>query len=303
MRTAVFALTAKGTLAARRVQLALGEGTDLFVSSRHPLEGAVCFAKLQQAVAENFLRYDALVFIMASGIVVRMIAPHLKDKLEDPAVLVLDEETQYVISLLSGHVGGANDLARQLALSLGAEPVITTATDVEGILAPDALSQRLGLFPEPHEEIRIINSALLEGRNPSYYIDPVCPLASFYEQELRRQGIIVKDISLAERQQDELQVIISGQEEWQRRAGRLFLRPLRLIAGIGCRKNTPAAAIEKALSEALQKLNLPLPAVGAMASTVFKDREQGLYEVAAKLGIPLSFYDNDALNDMIYRYG
>ncbi|MFV0636078.1 cobalt-precorrin 5A hydrolase [Mitsuokella sp.] len=303
MRTAVFALTAQGTLAARRVCLALGTEADLFVSKRHPLAGASCFEKLQTAVAENFSRYEALVFIMAAGIVVRTLAPYLKSKLEDPAVLVLDERTEYVISLLSGHVGGANDLARRLAMALDAEAVITTATDVEGIPAPDALAGRLGLFPEPHEEIRIINSALLEGRIPSYYIDPACPLTAFYEQELRRQGILPEDISLAEQREENLQVIISGEEKWRRRTGRLFLRPLRLIAGLGCRKNTTAAEIQKALTEAVQRIGLPLQAVTAIASTVFKEREQGLQETAAKLGLPLLFYDNDALNTIIYRYG
>ena len=123
MRTAVFALTAAGAALGGRVVLALGDEAELFVSQRHPVSGARYFEKLQQAVAENFPRYDALVFIMAAGIAVRTIAPYLKSKLEDPAVLVLDERAQYVISLLSGHVGGANDLARRLALSLGADPV------------------------------------------------------------------------------------------------------------------------------------------------------------------------------------
>lgn len=302
MRTAVFALTAAGAALGGRVVLALGDEAELFVSQRHPVSGARYFEKLQQAVAENFPRYDALVFIMAAGIAVRTIAPYLKSKLEDPAVLVLDERAQHVISLLSGHVGGANDLARRLALSLGADPVITTATDVEGYLAPDAIASKLGLFPEPHEEIQRLNSALLEGKKIFYYIDPVCRLADFYARELLGHGFCLADFAALPDEAQALQVVISENEEIPLRQGRLFLRPLRLIAGVGCRRGTKSSYIKKALTEAAAKLGLPLQAVAAMASTVFKDEEQGLFDTARELGVPLSFYDNDALNRMIYRY-
>lgn len=108
MRTAVFALTEAGAQLARGVGLALGDQASLFVSSSHAILGAQTFGRLREAVQENFHRYDALVFIMAAGIAVRSIAPYLVSKLEDPAVVVLDEQGRHVISLLSGHVGGAN---------------------------------------------------------------------------------------------------------------------------------------------------------------------------------------------------
>lgn len=286
----------------KRVMLALDDEAVLFVSQRHPISGAKTFVKLQQAVAENFSRYDALVFIMAAGIVVRTIAPHLKSKLEDPAVVVLDEQAEHVISLLSGHVGGANDLTRRLALSLGSEPVITTATDVEGYAAPDAVASQLGLFPEPHEEIQRLNSALLEGTKLSYYIDPACRLADFYAGELLQRGICPVDFAVLSADAQELQAVISENEDIPCRQGRLFLRPLRLIAGVGCRRGTKSSYIKKALTGAAEKLGLPLRAVSAMASTVFKEDEQGLFDTAKELNVPLFFYDNDALNRMIYRY-
>ena len=301
MRTAVFALTEAGAQMAMRVKLALGGSAVLFVSSRHPVEGAQTFGRLRAAVQENFARYDALVFIMASGIAVRSIAPHLVSKLEDPAVLVLDERGQHVISLLSGHVGGANRLARELAASLGAEPVITTATDVEGIVAPDALGMELGLFPEPHEAIQAVNSALLRGRSVAYYVDPRCHLASSYKGALRQRGLSVCDFGAAE-QDEGMQVIISP-DSCGVRAGRLFLHPMMLRAGIGCRKGASRDAILAALREAASRIAMPLAAISSLSSTVFKQEERGLHEAAAELCIPLTFYTNEELQPVIERYG
>ena len=121
------------------------------------------FENLAELVAEIFSRFDGLIFVCAAGIVVRMIAPHIVSKLSDPAVLVVDERGQNVISLLSGHVGRANELALDIADALDANPVITTATDIVGKFSIDAIASKLGLVPEPKEVIKAINSAILRG--------------------------------------------------------------------------------------------------------------------------------------------
>lgn len=300
MRAAVFALTETGAQMARRVQLALGGSAVLFVSSRHPFPGAQTFGRLRAAVQENFARYDALIFIMAAGIAVRSIAPHLVSKLQDPAVVVLDEQGRHVISLLSGHVGGANDLTRELAAALGAAPVITTATDVEGIVAPDALATALGLFPEPHEAIRTVNSALLRGEHLSYYVDPSCALRGFYREALVRRGIPVGEETKMQRDAG-LQAIISPTFR-ENRPGRLFLRPMELRAGVGCRRGVSKEAVLEALREAAARIGMPLRAICSLSSTAFKRGERGLHEAAAALGIPLAFYENGQLQDVIRRY-
>lgn len=304
MRTAVFALTEAGAQMAGRVQLALGEQANLFVSHRHPLHGAQTFVHLRAAVQEVFGRYDALVFIMAAGIAVRSIAPYLVSKLEDPAVVVLDERGRHVISLLSGHVGGANRLTRSLAAALGAEPVITTATDVEGLLAPDALATELGLFPEPHEAILAVNSALLRGEAISYYVDSRCAMASFYQAALVKRGLTVRALSeLPEREREAGPQVIISPACSERRTGRLFLRPMALRAGVGCRKDTPKAIILAALREAAAQIGMPVRAITSLASTAFKREERGLHEAAAELRRPLYFYANDVLQGIIRQYG
>ena len=154
MRTAIISLTTNGARLAEKIASKVGGQT--FAKGKN-------FTKLADLVNELFDKFDGLIFICAAGIVVRMIAPHIVSKLSDPAVLVIDERGQNVISLLSGHVGRANELAIDIAKAIEANPVITTATDVAGKFSVDAIASRLGLVPEPKEAIKAINSAILRG--------------------------------------------------------------------------------------------------------------------------------------------
>jgi cobalt-precorrin 5A hydrolase len=136
MRIAVLALTDRGGELARQVQRLLPEVPDVYVPEKIEPEGFevkhfFTFPKFGEAFSGCFTHYDALVCIMAAGIVVRTMAPLLRNKLTDPAVIVCDEQGRFAISLLSGHVGGANFLTRQLAEVIGAQPVITTADGAE----------------------------------------------------------------------------------------------------------------------------------------------------------------------------
>ncbi|MBR1581024.1 MAG: cobalt-precorrin 5A hydrolase [Selenomonadaceae bacterium] len=156
MRAAVFAVTDRGAELASTISNAL-DGSKIFVKGRD-------FDRLRSLVDNTFDKFDALIFIGAVGITVRMIAPHIVSKLSDPAVISVDERGRHVISLLSGHVGGANDLTRRIAAIINAEPIITTATDVEHLTAVDAFTSNLGLVPQPKDAIKFINRAVLEGR-------------------------------------------------------------------------------------------------------------------------------------------
>ena len=156
MRTAIISLTANGARLAEKIAMKVGGQT--FAKGRN-------FDKLANLITEIFGKFDGLIFICAAGIVVRMIAPHIMNKLSDPAVLVIDERGQNVISLLSGHVGRANELTLEIAKAIDANPVITTATDVAGQFSVDAIASKLGLVPEPKEAIKAINSAILRGED------------------------------------------------------------------------------------------------------------------------------------------
>ncbi|WP_294159768.1 cobalt-precorrin 5A hydrolase [uncultured Selenomonas sp.] len=348
MRTAVLALTREGAKTARRVKLALPDA-DVYLSQRvfaqrtnganaDPTRGVVTtsaeertseaaiagvddvrtFGRIVQATTDVFPRYDALIFIMATGIVVRSIAPLVRDKLADPAVVVMDEQAKHVISLLSGHVGGANALTRQLAAALGSDAVITTATDVEGLVAPDTFAQRFGLQPWPHGAILKVNRALLEGATVRYIVDDV-PLAALYRERLKSLGFAVLaaggDIPFpsAERPHaggcipcsNVLDVVITDTPERfpeHGKRGGLFLRPMRLIAGVGCRKDTSRDDIEAALKDATKRIGLPIWGIEAIASTVVKREERGLLDLAEMLKCPIQFFDNDKLAHVIKQY-
>ena len=155
MRTAIFSVTERGAELADKIAKSL-DGCTIFVKGKN-------FERLREVVDDNFQKFDALIFVTAAGIAVRMIAPHIVSKLSDPAVLVVDEYGRHVISLLSGHVGRANELTLKVAEIVNGEPVITTATDVEGKVAVDSFVSKIGLKPEPKEAIKAINTAILNG--------------------------------------------------------------------------------------------------------------------------------------------
>ena len=317
MRAAILALTQAGAQTARRAQLTL-PGADIYLLKRVAVqkewktrEQVHPFCRIRQAAAAVFPRYDALVFVMAAGIVVRSIAPLIRDKLSDPAVVVLDEQAHHVISLLSGHVGGANALTRQLAAALGADPVITTATDIEGIVAPDAITLQLGLHPEPHDAILTVNRALLDGAHVRYILD-MTPLRTWYRQQLEALGCEVwryDDPQLrAERvaHPSAIEVVITlapSRFPAHQQHGGLFLRPMRLIAGIGCRKGTTADEILAALDDATARIGATRRAISGLASTVAKRAEAGLLDARDDLGVHLRFFENEPLAQTIAHYG
>ena len=154
MRKAILVVTEKGFEIAKKISETCGG--QIFLKERD-------FDSLKNFVSEIFTKFDALIFISATGIAVRIIASHIRSKISDPAVVVVDERGKNVVSLLSGHVGGGNFLTRQIAEILNANPVITTATDVEEKISADSFANQLGLIPEPKDAIKIINSAILRG--------------------------------------------------------------------------------------------------------------------------------------------
>lgn len=303
MRYAIFAASSRGCTLACQLRDSLQVPAEVMAPVRCAAghSGVKACPSMAEAVQQVFQGYDALIFVMAAGIAVRMLAPCLQSKLTDPAVLVMDEQGKHVISLLSGHIGGANALTIQIAELLQAEPVITTATDVNGMMAPDVLAAELSLRPYPKEHIKSLNRGLLEGRRIAYFIDEALPRASFYQHELEKRGIQAKSGTPASTEQGPC-VWITAEETEAVQPERLLLRPRRLIAGIGCRRGIPKEKLAEALQSACMKLGLSSADISLLASTTVKQSEQGLLKLAADLGKELRFFSEQELKRKIQEY-
>lgn len=303
MRCAVFTATPRGTKTALRIRAALDASVEIFVKAgQEKPADAHAYERLAPQVEAAFHRYDALIFVMATGIAVRMIAGSLKSKLEDPAVLVLDEEAEHVISLLSGHIGGANELTRELAASLGADPVITTATDVQKKLAVDVVAARLALRPSPKAQIKRFNRAVLADETIRYVVDTKLARASFYKKRLDDLGLAAAFLEEAPSEGEGLTAFLTA-EEGTEKEYLIYLVPRRLIAGIGCRRGTKAAEIRAALEAALTKIGRSIQDVSLLASTEAKADEAGLLTLAKEMQQDIRFYPNEIMQETIDAYG
>ena len=311
MRCAVFVVTDGGLEIARQLFANLsGDSIDIFVKKTRILPSDMneseraamrTYGTLAQAVAETFKSYDALIFITAIGIAVRMIAPHIKSKLSDPAVIEIDERGGHTVSILSGHVGGANALTPKIADALKNEPIITTATDVNNLIAPDSLAPMLGLRPTPKPMIEVVNGAILEKKIVAWYIDSRMKRREFFRTKLARYGIAADVVDVSSFAPDAPAVLITDDER-MKMDGVLFMVPRRLIAGIGCRRGATMDEIRAALIDAVESIGQDVAAVSEMASTTKKSDEAGLLELAKSLGIDIKFFENDIMQETIDKY-
>lgn len=238
----------------------------------------------KQWMKEHFSSLDALVFIGAMGIVVRDMAPCLKSKLTDPAVIVLDEKGQFVISVLSGHLGGANALTKGLAELLDAIPVVTTSSDVNGKIAIDVFAQKNNLVISSMKQAKLCASKIVSGEPVSFYSDS------------KIMGRIPSEVSF-DRRDAKFHVIVTPYI--QNLADEiLHLIPKAFVLGIGCKKGTPVEIIEARVKEELNKKCIDIRSIKAMGTIDLKNEEAGLLDFARKKKIPLYFYSAEELSEL-----
>ena len=278
MKIAIFAYSHGGCAAARRVRAVLAEAeTVCYAVPRLEEAGFLPLAK--DIYRERFSSMDALIFIGACGIAVREIAPYLVSKKTDPAVLCIDEKMQFVIPLLSGHIGGANDLARRLAAALGAAAVITTATDVNGKFAVDAWAAKNECA---------ISSMLLAKKVAAEILEHDVPLVSDFPIKGALSGGIV------EKTQGALGIVI-GYCTKEPFAETLRLTPRVLRVGIGCRRGICEEAVVSAIRQVFADHALDLRAAAGVYSIDLKKDEPGLLAACRTLRLPAQFYSAQAL--------
>ena len=248
--------------------------------------------KLSEATAKWFHQADALIFIAATGIAVRCIAPFVQDKFRDPAVLVMDENGKFVISLMSGHAGGANRLCGLLAETVGAQPVITTATDGRGLFAVDVFSAENGLQISDRTIAKQISARVLAGETLHIYFDEAFGISADSGNQFEKYG---KGVSRTEERAYADIIVTFRQEEGDRRDA-LYLIPRAVTLGIGCRKGISSEAIHKAVQQILHTSGVFPQAVSGIASIDLKKEEAGLYAFAEEWNLPLTFYTAEELS-------
>ncbi len=281
MKLAIFAYSRRGCALARRVLAALPEAEGAcYTLERFGEEG---FRPIPQPSApfygELFQTMDALVFVGAAGIAVRSIAPHVRSKKTDPAVLCLDELGTWAIPLLSGHIGGANALARTLGEALGAQCVITTATDVNRRFSVDTWATEGGYALSSMAAAKAVSAAILEGDVPFLSALPVLtdPAPGLVPGESGRVGVYI------------------GWEKKEPFETTLRLIPRALHLGLGCRRGTPEETIREAVEGTLAKAGIDPTAVKCAASIDLKKDEAGLLAFCEARGWPLAFYTAEEL--------
>lgn len=300
VRASVISFTAAGGQTAGRVAEAMRSmpqprNVDLYALPKYAgLNGATPVTEgLKTWCGSHWDTADLLVFVGASGIAVRTIAPYVKSKVTDPAVLVVDEKGTFVISLLSGHIGGANEEARALAESLGAVPVITTATDVEGRFAVDEWAEKNRLMISSMKLAKSVAADILAGRR----------IPIFLEENVESEGKIPPELipMTAEefgRTDDGVKIAVTNRSHGWSRDCVLFLIPKDVTLGIGCRKDIEVAAIENAVDSMLTRTGIFRESILQAASIDLKKDELGLLTYCRARGIPILFYSAKSLREV-----
>ncbi|MBQ3423988.1 MAG: cobalamin biosynthesis protein [Clostridia bacterium] len=286
MKSVVLAFTEQGARIADRIAVHLGEGCMTTVSPSLAGTGNYCYSGRLTDYIETVFDADLLVFVGAVGIAVRAVAPHVKNKTTDPAVVCVDELGHHVIPILSGHIGGANAFARDIADTLGGVAIITTATDIHGRFSVDTFAAEHRMAISDMGLAKRVSLEILK-RDVPFFSDGPCP-------NILPEGLIFED-------KGELGICVSIHplKPFQ---NTLLLVPRVLQVGIGCRKGVDERTIERAIRTVLKENDLCTEAIAGVASIDIKSKEQGLIACCRKNGWPLVFYTAEQLKEVPGRF-
>lgn len=283
MNLAFFAFSKQGVQTARNCMKALSGPQDharFFLPQRLAEQNAESIAPPLAAFCGPVFQWaDAMIFVSAAGIAVRAIAPHVRDKRTDPAVLSVDELAGFVIPLLSGHIGGANALSVRLAAALGAKAAVSTATDVHGKFSVDAWAAEQNLFIDSMRAAKAVSAAILERDVP---LSSDFPIVSALPPGVAAGESGGVGICVSYRRKSPF-------------ATTLLLAPKVVRLGIGCRKGTQAGAIAELVDELLEKYRIHPAAVKTAATIDLKKDEPGLLAFCQERGWPLACYSAEEL--------
>ncbi len=293
---AVYALTSKGARLASKVAEALEaeRAVSMFLPSRFEPEygsAALYFGSLADCLNQGFRHFDGHIFVCATGLVVRLISPLLASKKNDPAVVVLTADGRFAVSLLSGHLGGANELALKTAKALNGQAVISTATDIEGLPALEVVARDHNLSIENMAALPAISRLLVDNEtvpvfDPFGYLEPY--LLNWPEHfvfleapPLPSSGpYVLVDYRLADYESPEV----------------LIMRPRVLSLGLGCHRGLSADEMRDFVYATLAENGLALKSVARLATVESRAQEPALLDLSRHLGCPLVIFSKDDLS-------
>ncbi len=315
--TGIIALSRHGARLARSLATSLEGQIFLHIEQRFALKDSaeVPFSlPLRPLFHELFNNYQRLVLFMPVGAAIRLLAPCLQDKHADPAVVCVDDAGRFAVSLVSGHLGGADVLAQVVAQILGATPVVTSASHVLGTLAVDLLGRELGwtIEAEPLQVTRA-SAAMVNGERMGIFQDAGEPisqtsgspwpsnLAVYGSQEELMEADVAAALIVTDREQGPLTRGTQNRPSAWKHKPVVVYRPRSLAVGVGCRRGVPVDELEELLASTFEANNLALSSIRCIATAVLKGDEPGVQELAVKYDVPLQVYTAEELNSVFDR--
>ncbi len=249
-----------------------------------------------EKIVELFKNNTALVCLFSLGAVIRLIAPHLKDKKTDPAVIVIDDKTNFVISVLSGHIGGANELTQKIAEKLGAVPVITTAADVNKTIAVDLVGKEFDWKIDDDSTVTKISAHMVNEE----------PIGIFQEagnkkwyKDLPKNVTIFDSLDDLRKSNSKAYLIISDRLiDNDLYKDSVIYRPPSLVIGIGLHWDTSKDTIKKGIEQCLEKFKLSSKSISKLVSIKKPKDVQGLIDVGKEMGIPVEYVNREDLAEI-----
>lgn len=278
MKSAVISLTENGLKISGRIAEGLGN-CERYAFEKHCGSNAVPFNSLSGLVGDIFGKYEGLIFVCACGAAVRVIAPYISSKQTDPAVIAVDEQGKFAVSLLSGHIGGANALTRKIADIIGAVPVVTTATDTGGKFSPDSFAAANKLHICEIDMAKAIAAEIVNGGKVGFY--------SEYEHTALPEELDTSVKSIG--------VCVSADEKLSPFERTLHLVPRNISLGIGCKRNISPEALSEFVKRVLNENNIPLYRLCCVCTIDVKKDEAAILKFAGDDHLPLKFYTAEQL--------
>lgn len=278
---AIIAVSRRGAELARRLALDLPDSRAV-VPARFARPGDIAHDGAAAAVTAAFAETSGLVLVMAAGIAVRLIAPHLADKRRDPAVVVVDDGGRFAISLLSGHLGGANALAARVSALLRATPVVTTASEAAGLPALDLLAATQGWRPDPRGDLTGVSAALVNGEAVGLLQE--CGRCDWLPQPPPTNLLCHRSVADLVAARPEAAIVISDREPVSLPEGLpgVLFRPPTLVLGVGASRGAPVAELCALAEEALAEGRLSALSIAAVASIDAKREEPAIAALAQR---------------------